>query len=75
MRILQNLPEKQRLALVWHLYYDYSLEEIAQELQVPSSTVRSWFRRGLRSMKEILIYKLPNEEIIEILNHSFTGDE
>ena len=40
-----------------------------------SLLVRSWFERGLRRMKEFLIYNLPNEEIMEILNHSFTGDE
>lgn len=52
--VLADLPEQQRTAIVLRFYGDYRASEIAELLDCPSATVRSWLRRGLRSLKEAL---------------------
>jgi RNA polymerase sigma-70 factor (ECF subfamily) len=53
-RCLERL-EAMRRACVVHAFVDgYTHEQIAQRLQTPLGTVKSWIRRGLASLKECL---------------------
>lgn len=52
--VLADLPEQQRTAIVLRYYGGYRASEIAELLDCPATTVRSWLRRGLRSLKEAL---------------------
>lgn len=51
---LAELPESQRRVLEMAYYRDLSQVEIAAELETPLGTVKSWMRRGLRSMRASL---------------------
>lgn len=53
-RCLQQLDDPRRACLL-HAYVDgYTHAQIAQKLQVPLGSVKSWIRRGLTSLKECL---------------------
>ena len=53
-RCLQRLDEARR-ACVLHAFVDgYTHEQIAQRLQAPLGTVKSWIRRSLASLKECM---------------------
>ncbi|MEM9037078.1 MAG: sigma-70 family RNA polymerase sigma factor [Actinomycetota bacterium] len=52
--VLADLPEQQRSAIVLRYYGGYRASEIADLLDCPAATVRSWLRRGLRSLQEAL---------------------
>lgn len=52
--VLAELPEQQRTAIVLRYYGDYRASEIAELLDCPAATVRSWLRRGLGSLREAL---------------------
>jgi len=53
-RCLQRLDEARR-ACVLHAFVDgYTHEQIAQRLNTPLGTVKSWIRRSLASLKECL---------------------
>lgn len=53
-RCLQRLDEPRR-ACVMHAFVDgFTHEQIAERLQAPLGTVKSWIRRSLASLKECL---------------------
>lgn len=49
------LPDRQRHVLVLRFWLDLAPGEIARLLGIPGSTVRSAIRRGLASLKEVLV--------------------
>ena len=49
------LPDRQRHVLVLRFWLDLAPAEIARMLAIPSSTVRSAIRRGLASLREVLV--------------------
>lgn len=51
---LQQLPDRQRIALSMRFYADLPTEEIAQILEVRPATVRSLIHRGLAALKEVV---------------------
>jgi RNA polymerase sigma-70 factor (ECF subfamily) len=53
-RCLQRLDEARRACVV-HAFVDgYTHEQIAERLQTPLGTVKSWIRRSLASLKECM---------------------
>ncbi len=48
---LNGLPEKHRRALLYIFYYGLTHQELADTLQVPLGTAKSWVRRGLLGLK------------------------
>ncbi|RZL00759.1 MAG: sigma-70 family RNA polymerase sigma factor [Rubrivivax sp.] len=53
-RCLQRLDESRRACVV-HAFVDgYTHEQIAERLQTPLGTVKSWIRRSLASLKECM---------------------
>jgi RNA polymerase sigma-70 factor, ECF subfamily len=53
-RCLQRLDEARRACVV-HAFVDgYTHEQIAERLQTPLGTVKSWIRRSLNSLKECM---------------------
>ena len=51
---LARLGEDQRKAILLAFYYGMTHEELAAQLDAPLGTVKSWVRRGLLQMKELL---------------------
>lgn len=51
---LEELPEKQRRALELALFSEKTHSEIAQQLEQPVGTVKSWIRRGLLDLRSTL---------------------
>ncbi|MGH6954620.1 MAG: sigma-70 family RNA polymerase sigma factor [Alphaproteobacteria bacterium] len=51
---LEELGGKQRDCIVLAFYQGHTHEELAQRVDVPLGTVKSWIRRGLMSLKECL---------------------
>ena len=51
-KLLEELSPKDRAAVVMHYWYDYSYEEIAQELSLTVSAVKSRLHRSRRSLAE-----------------------
>lgn len=51
---LKALPEVQQKALVLAYVYGYSHSEIAETMQAPLGTVKSWVRRATETMREAL---------------------
>lgn len=49
------LPPKDREIFLRHYYYAQSVEEIAQKLKMPASTVKSRLRRGRMRLKDHLM--------------------
>ena len=52
---VMELPKKYRAAIYLHYYEDYSTDEIADILGIPSSTVRTQLRRGRELLKNNLL--------------------
>jgi RNA polymerase sigma-70 factor (ECF subfamily) len=50
--VLDELPEKQRSAIVLHFVMGMSVPEIAVELDAPEETVRSRLRLGMAHLRE-----------------------
>jgi RNA polymerase sigma-70 factor, ECF subfamily len=50
----RSLPPQQRRALVLHAVVGMSVEEIAAEMVVPESTVRTWISRARQKMSVLL---------------------
>lgn len=46
VQALRRLPPQQRRALVLHYVADMSVADIAQEMEAPEGTVKSWLHRG-----------------------------
>ncbi len=53
-RALAELPQQQRTVLELAYFHDRSQTQIASELGVPLGTVKSWSRRGLNRLAELL---------------------
>ena len=51
---LDRLPKDQRRAIVLAYYYGLTHEELADRLQAPLGTVKSWVRRGLLQLRTCL---------------------
>lgn len=51
---LQQLPDRQRIAVSLRYYADVPTDEIAQILDVRPTTVRSLIHRGLAALKEVV---------------------
>lgn len=51
---LKRLPREQRLAVLMAYYHGYTHGELAQALQAPLGTVKSWVRRGLQHLRECM---------------------
>jgi len=50
-RGLQSLPTAQREVVVLHMQSDLTLEEVARALERPVNTVKSQYRRALKSLR------------------------
>ena len=53
-RLLEDLPERQRVAVVLVCIYDWSYPRCAEVLGVSESTVRTHVRRGLYALRREL---------------------
>jgi RNA polymerase sigma-70 factor (ECF subfamily) len=51
---MKGLQEEQRDAVLLSYYEGYTHQELAQRLQAPLGTVKSWVRRGLARLRECL---------------------
>ena len=51
---LENLPFRQRVALVLRYYEDRSMEEIAAALECRPGTAKSLVSRGLAALREVI---------------------
>ncbi|WP_267188533.1 sigma-70 family RNA polymerase sigma factor, partial [Pseudomonas aeruginosa] len=49
--VIQELPFKFRVVIVYRFYHDYTYEEIAELLQIPIGTVRSRIHRALEKIR------------------------
>ena len=55
---LASLPTRHRTVLVMRYYLGYTLPEIAEHLDVPLPTVKTWSARGLRRIRQDAALKL-----------------
>ncbi len=55
---LRRLPRNQREAIVWHHLADLPVQQVAEQMQVPVSTVKTWLRRGREVMARELAVNL-----------------
>lgn len=53
-KALEDLPEMHRNAVLLMYVYGLSHSELAERLQAPLGTVKSWVRRGAAALKETL---------------------
>ena len=51
--LLQELPEKQRIALALFYLQELSVAEIAQAVRAPTGTVKAWLSRGRQRLREL----------------------
>lgn len=51
-KVLNDLKPDHRRAILLAYRYGYTHEELAQAMDVPLGTAKSWVRRGLKSMKD-----------------------
>lgn len=51
LKALENLDEKYRQALLLRYQQDLSYEDIAQTLDIPLNTVRTWIKRGMDKLR------------------------
>ena len=51
-RALAELPHRYRSVLVLRYYAGYTLQEVADHLEVPLPTVKTWSARGLASLRK-----------------------
>jgi RNA polymerase sigma-70 factor (ECF subfamily) len=54
-RLLETLPEEERVVILLKEYQDLTFREIAEALGVPEGTVKSRLYHGLRAMRESLV--------------------
>lgn len=50
---LNNLPDKQREAIILYYYYDFKVKDIAKITGVPISTAKSRIKQGLDKLRKI----------------------
>ena len=51
-RLMDGLDENVRKAIVFAYRYGMTIEELAQVLDVPLGTAKSWVRRGLAKLRD-----------------------
>jgi RNA polymerase sigma factor (sigma-70 family) len=51
-RLVSQLPERQRHALVLRFYLDLTVEQVAEQLGCPLGTAKSLIHRGINHMRE-----------------------
>ncbi len=51
--LLQELPEKQRIALALFYLQELSVAEIAQAMRAPTGTIKAWLSRGRKRLREL----------------------
>lgn len=56
---LRKLPRNHREAIVLHYLADMPVDEVAQHLDAPLGTVKSWLHRGRAALAESLVIELP----------------
>jgi RNA polymerase sigma-70 factor, ECF subfamily len=61
----RSLPPRQRRALVLQAIVGLSVDEIATEMEVPASTVRTWLSRARRRMTALLEIQETQQETQE----------
>ncbi len=63
-QLLADLPKRQRSVLVLRFYADLSVREVAEILDIPEGTVKTYTYRGLKVMREhmnpIELKEVPN---------------
>jgi DNA-directed RNA polymerase specialized sigma24 family protein len=64
-RPLQQLPVRQRTALVLRFYLDLPEAEVARVLGVPTGTVKSWVHRGLARLRQRLGPEYRSEALLD----------
>jgi RNA polymerase sigma-70 factor (ECF subfamily) len=62
---LQQLPVRQRTALVLRFYLDLPETEVARLLGVPPGTVKSWVHRGLARLRQRLAPEYRSEPLLD----------
>jgi RNA polymerase sigma-70 factor (sigma-E family) len=62
---LQQLPVRQRTALVLRFYLDLPEAEVARLLGVPPGTVKSWVHRGLARLRQRLGPEYRSEPLLD----------
>ena len=61
---LQDLPGRQRAAIVLRYYLDLPEAEVARQLGVPLGTVKSWTHRGLARLRDRLGPTYADERLV-----------
>jgi RNA polymerase sigma factor (sigma-70 family) len=51
---LGHLPERDRAIVILRYFEDYSVEQVADVLEVPASVVKSQTKRSLVKLRELL---------------------
>jgi RNA polymerase sigma-70 factor (ECF subfamily) len=54
MKCLQTLDEEKREAIMLAYYRGFSREALAQRMQRPVPTIKTWLRRGLAQLRDCL---------------------
>lgn len=54
-RVMGKIPQKYRATLMFYYKDGLNFREIADLLDVPMNTVKSWHRRGLMKLRELLV--------------------
>jgi RNA polymerase sigma-70 factor (ECF subfamily) len=54
MNCLQALDEEKREAIMLAYYRGFSREALAQKMQRPVPTIKTWLRRGLAQLRDCL---------------------
>jgi len=49
-----KLPENYRMSIILFYYYDMSLKEIAQTLNTPENTIKTYLSRGKKLLRKLL---------------------
>lgn len=62
LTVIQELPFKFRVVIVYRFYHDYKYEEIAELLQIPIGTVRSRIHRALEKIRNQSSIEIDEEE-------------
>ncbi len=68
-QLLAHLGPKDRAAIVMHYWYDYSYKEIAQELSLTESSVKSRLHRARKSLATTLQEKQENSMAMDRRQH------
>ncbi|MFA5938413.1 MAG: sigma-70 family RNA polymerase sigma factor [Sinimarinibacterium sp.] len=53
-RCMDGLPDEQRRSVLLAYYEGYTHQELAQRMNAPLGTIKSWVRRGLQRLRECL---------------------